>query len=156
LEAVPDGLQTRLGEGGALLSGGQGQRVRAGRALLRPGVRLAILDEPFRGLDREKRRVLLARAREFWKDATLLCITHDVGETLVFRRVLVIENGRVVEDGDPRQLAARAGSRYRTLLDAEADVLENMWGDPAWRHLQLSSGVVREEQKRRAAWPAIS
>jgi ABC-type bacteriocin/lantibiotic exporter with double-glycine peptidase domain len=156
LEAVPDGLQTRLGEGGALLSGGQGQRVRAGRALLRPGVRLAILDEPFRGLDREKRRVLLARAREFWKDATLLCITHDVGETLVFRRVLVIENGRVVEDGDPRQLAARAGSRYRTLLDAEADVLENLWGDPAWRHLQLSSGVVREEQKRRAAWPAIS
>ena len=156
LEALPDGLQTRLGEGGALLSGGQGQRVRAGRALLRPEVRLAILDEPFRGLDREKRRALLARAREFWKGATLLCITHDVGETLVFGRVLVIENGRVVEDGDPRQLAARPGSRYRALLNAEAEVLDNLWSDPAWRHLQISGGMLREEEKRRAAWPAIS
>ena len=51
LETLPDGLQTPLGEGGGLVSGGEGQRVRLGRGLLRPGVRLVILDEPFRGLD---------------------------------------------------------------------------------------------------------
>src|SRR5439155_19621964 len=117
LERLPDGLQTPLGEGGALVSGGEGQRVRFGRALLRPGVRLAILDEPFRGLDREKRRTLLARARDAWRGATLLCITHDVGETLGFERVVVVEGGRVVEDAAPAELAARAGSRYRALLD---------------------------------------
>src|SRR5207249_8550472 len=66
---------------GGLLSGGEGQRVRLGRAILRPGVRLVILDEPFRGLDREQRRELLTRARRLWKGVTLLCITHDVGET---------------------------------------------------------------------------
>ncbi len=67
LESLPSGLQTSLGEGGALVSGGEGQRVRLGRAMLRSDVRLVILDEPFRGLDRDKRRELLARARQFWQ-----------------------------------------------------------------------------------------
>ena len=77
LEKLPDGLQTQLGEGGALVSGGQGQRVRLGRAMLREEARLVILDEPFRGLERERRRRLLERARAYWRGATLLCITHD-------------------------------------------------------------------------------
>ena len=47
---LPEGFETVLGEGGALVSGGEGQRVRLGRAMLRDSVRLAILDEPFRGL----------------------------------------------------------------------------------------------------------
>src|SRR5262249_23217057 len=97
LPRLPDGLQTPLGDGGGLVSGGEGQRVRFGRALVRGRVRLAILDEPFRGLDREKRRELLQCARRAWRDATLLCVTHDVGETLDFERVLVIEGGRIVE-----------------------------------------------------------
>lgn len=144
LERLPDGLQTPLGEGGALVSGGEGQRVRFARGLLRPGVRLAILDEPFRGLDREKRRELLARAREHWRGATLLCVTHDVGETRSFPRVLVIEGGRLVEDGDPGELAARPGSRYRALLDAEDAVRSGLWSDPSWRRLRLEGGRLRE------------
>lgn len=63
LERLPDGLQTRLGEGGGLVSGGEGQRVRLGRGLLRRDARLVILDEPFRGLERERRRALIGRAR---------------------------------------------------------------------------------------------
>jgi ABC-type transport system involved in cytochrome bd biosynthesis fused ATPase/permease subunit len=64
LEKLPEGMQTELGESGGLVSGGEGQRVRLGRALLKRGVRLAVLDEPFRGLDRDQRRELLARARQ--------------------------------------------------------------------------------------------
>ena len=101
LERLPEGMQTALGEGGGLVSGGEGQRVRLGRALNRKDVRLAILDEPFRGLDRAKRRALLIQARVHWRDATMLCITHDVGETQAFERVLVIEDGRIVEDAAP-------------------------------------------------------
>ena len=63
LERLENGLQTPLGEGGGLVSGGEGQRVRLGRAMSRAGARLVILDEPFRGLDREKRRGLLKTAR---------------------------------------------------------------------------------------------
>lgn len=142
LEKLPDGLQTPLGEGGALVSGGEGQRVRLGRALLRTGVRLVILDEPFRGLGRAQRRELLARARRFWKDATLICITHDVGETRSFPRVLVIDGGKLVEDGVPGELAALPGSRYRSLLDADRVVREGLWSASGWRRIRLEGGQL--------------
>jgi ABC-type multidrug transport system fused ATPase/permease subunit len=144
LEQLPDGLQTPLGEGGALVSGGEGQRVRLARAMLRPGVRLAILDEPFRGLDRERRRELLKRARKLWRDATLLCITHDVSETKIFPRVVVIEQGRVVEDGPPLELMLDEGSRYRTLLEAEEAVMRGLWSKKEWRRLWLEGGQLTE------------
>ena len=147
LEKLPDGLQTTIGEGGALLSGGEGQRVRLGRAMLRPCVRLVILDEPFRGLDRERRRELLARARKLWSDATLLCITHDVGETTGFERVLVVDEGRIVEDGPPAELAARPHSRYRDLLEAEQEVREKLWASDEWRHLELDAGKLFEADR---------
>jgi ATP-binding cassette subfamily B protein len=151
LEKLPDGLQTSIGEGGGLLSGGEGQRVRLGRAMLKPGVRLAILDEPFRGLDRERRRDLLARARMLWREATLLCITHDVGETQDFERVLVIDEGRVVEDGPPADLARLPRSRYRDLLDAEEMVREKLWLSEEWRHLELDEGKLFELERRDSA-----
>jgi ABC-type bacteriocin/lantibiotic exporter with double-glycine peptidase domain len=144
LRKLPDGLQTQLGEGGGLVSGGEGQRVRLGRAILQPGTRLAILDEPFRGLDRERRRELLARARRLWQGSTLLCVTHDVGETLDFARVLVVEGGRIVEDGPPGELADRPGSRYRALLDAEREVREGLWESSVWRRLRMEGGRLSE------------
>jgi ABC-type bacteriocin/lantibiotic exporter with double-glycine peptidase domain len=153
LERLPDGMQTSLGEGGALVSGGEGQRVRLGRGMLRPDARLVILDEPFRGLDRARRRELLARARARWSAATLLCITHDVGETLGFGRVLVIEGGRVIEDGDPAALAADPASRYRALLDAEAALRDGLWSSPAWRRLRLEGGQLREVERDEGGAP---
>jgi ATP-binding cassette subfamily B protein len=146
LEKLPDGLQTPLGEGGALVSGGEGQRVRLGRAMLRPGVRLVILDEPFRGLDRERRREMLTRAQELWRDVTLICITHDVGETISFERVLVIEHGRIVEDDAPACLFERPDSRYRALLEAEEAVREGLWSGDTWRRLRLEGGRLVEDQ----------
>ena len=128
------------GEGGGLISGGEGQRVRLGRAFMRPRARLVILDEPFRGLDREKRRQLLERVRAVWRRATLLCITHDVSETRRFERVLVIDGGRIVEDGAPADLAGNPGSRYRALLDAEEAVRSDIWSNRIWRRLRLGAG----------------
>jgi ATP-binding cassette subfamily B protein len=147
LEKLPDGLQTSLGEGGGLVSGGEGQRVRLGRALLRPGVRLVILDEPFRGLDHEQRQELLARARHLWQEATLLCITHDVGATQAFEQALVVEGGRLVDDGAPAALAARSCSRYRALLDAEVAVRERLWSGHVWRRLRLEGGQLVDGHK---------
>lgn len=151
LENLPHGMQTKLGEGGALVSGGEGQRVRLARALLRPGVRLAILDEPFRGLDREKRSHLLARVRELWRDCTLFCVTHDIEETRGFDRVLVVEHGRIVEDGAPQELCAAPQSRYAQLLDAEARARAGLWSGPVWRHIRIHSGRVVEEIPQPAA-----
>lgn len=144
LERLPDGAATPLGEGGGLVSGGEGQRVRFGRALLRPGVRLVILDEAFRGLDLDQRRILLQRARELWRDATLLSISHDLTETLAFERVLVLEEGRIVEDGDPRTLSEDRESRFARMLAAEYQVREGLWSGGDWRRLRLEDGILTQ------------
>jgi ABC-type transport system involved in cytochrome bd biosynthesis fused ATPase/permease subunit len=144
LSTLPDGLATVLGEGGGFVSGGEGQRVRLGRALLKPKVRLALLDEPFRGLDRDHRRRLLATARQHWQSATLLCVTHDIAETLDFPRVLVIEDGQIVEDGSPQSLMADVESRYSALNAANAAMNQEIWGSEQWRRIQVEAGRVQE------------
>jgi ABC-type bacteriocin/lantibiotic exporter with double-glycine peptidase domain len=132
IERLPGGLETPLGEGGGLVSGGEGQRVRFARALLRSNVRLVILDEPFRGLDSEQRHALLTRARERWRDATLIFISHDIQEAMAFERVLVMEHGTIVEDGH--------GPRLRAMLDAEHAIREEFWEGADWRRLRLDNG----------------
>jgi ATP-binding cassette subfamily B protein len=124
-----------LGERGWLLSGGEAQLVRLGRAVAQRDVRLAVLDEPFRGLDRDRRQALLARVRAWWPGATLIFVTHDVADTLGFDRVLLVEAGQVIEDGPPAELSARSGSGYRALLDAEQAVDAGFEG--AWRRVRL-------------------
>jgi ABC-type multidrug transport system fused ATPase/permease subunit len=145
LEALPEGLQTSLGEGGGLVSGGQGQRVRLARAMLRSNVRLAILDEPFRGLDRERRARLLQESRRLWASITLLCVTHDVVQTQDFDRVLVIEGGRIVENGPPGELLARETSRYAQLVRADYENHRLLWRGGAWRHWWLADGQLQEK-----------
>jgi ABC-type transport system involved in cytochrome bd biosynthesis fused ATPase/permease subunit len=139
---LPLGTQSPLGEGGALVSGGEGQRVRLGRALLQTGARLALLDEPARGLDRATRRSVMEQARKAWQEQTLLAVTHDVSDTLDLPRVLVMENGTIVEDGNPQKLAADPDSRYRALLDAEEAVRRGLWASSKWRRLRLSDGKL--------------
>ncbi|MEI7988163.1 MAG: ATP-binding cassette domain-containing protein [Chloroflexota bacterium] len=146
LSKLPDGMQTALGESGGLVSGGEGQRVRLGRAMLRKSARLVILDEPFRGLDREKRRKLLAMARQYWHSATLICVTHDVSETQTFERVLVIENGHVAEDDLPATLLENPDSRYRALMEAEEAVRVGLWASSGWRRLWLENGQLKETE----------
>ena len=144
LETLPDGMQTPLGEGGALVSGGEGQRVRFARALFREAG-LVILDEPFRNLDHESRRRLLRRARAAWQGQTLLCITHDIAETSGFDRVMVIEDGHVVEEGSPASLRLKTDSRYAQLLRAEQEVRSGLWSSGLWRRIRLESGRIVDE-----------
>lgn len=144
LEHLPDGLATELGEAGGMLSGGEGQRTRVGRALGRQRARLVILDEPFRGLDLATRRELLVMVRQWWGDATLLWVTHDIAETERFGRVLVVDGGRIVEDGDPAELGSRSGTRYAALVRGDRELRATEWSGARWRHVWLADGKVRE------------
>ena len=141
LETLPDGMQGEVGEAGVRLSGGQGQRVRLARALLREPCRLVLLDEPFRGLERERRRELLGRARARWKDATVILVSHDVSDTLDLDRVLVVDGGRIVEDGSPRELV-KIDSRYRELAEADAALRAETWASGRFRNIYMRGGVV--------------
>ncbi len=135
LESMERGLQTSLGESGRRVSGGEGQRVRFGRALRRERADLVLLDEAFRGLGRPQRQRLLRQAREHWQKATLLYATHDVGATLGFDRVLVLDRGTLVEAGSPLQLAQEE-SQYARLLGAANDLPASAWG-PEWRRWRV-------------------
>jgi ATP-binding cassette subfamily B protein len=145
---LPQGIRTPLGDGGALLSGGEGQRVRFGRALLRGDARLVVLDEPFRGLARAERSELLVRAREVWRASTMLCVTHDVVDTRGFDRVIVIDGGAVVEEGVPGELLRRPRSRYATLVGSQSAIRDRMGRAGGWREVRLTGGrletVTRE------------
>jgi ATP-binding cassette subfamily B protein len=148
ISSLPDDGNCPLGEGGGLVSGGEGQRVRLARALQRDNVRLAMLDEPFRGLDRETRHRLLLRCREQWADATLFFISHDLFESLAFDRVLVVENGEIVENDNPRVLMHDGASRYRALLEAEEELKDSFISRIPWRFLRMHKGRLHESESR--------
>lgn len=145
IDKLVDGFHTALGESGALVSGGEGQRIRIARAILRPNVRLAVLDEPFRGLDRETRHLLLRRLRAAWRDATLFFVSHEIAETKSFDRVLVIQHGTVVEDGAPATLAKTPGSHYAALLAREAELKQRLLEGADWRRVRMEQGVLTEQ-----------
>ena len=146
LERMPDGLQTALGEGGRLVSGGEGQRVRIARAMMRKDAGLVLLDEPFRGLERSMRSTLLDRTRAWWMRSTLLCVTHDVGSALDFDRVVVVDGGTIVEQGRPSDLLAQRAGRFYELFEAEKRLHERGWHASAWRKLRVEDGVVNEAE----------
>jgi len=74
----------------------------------------------------------------------MLCVTHDIAETQNFDRVLVVENGRVCENGAPSELRRKPRSRYRALLDAEAEVRQQLWTGIEWRRISLHAGRITE------------
>jgi ATP-binding cassette subfamily B protein len=141
LGRLPDGLATVAGEGGAGFSGGEGQRLRVGRGLRRPDPALVLLDEAFRGLDRPSRRRMAAEALARWQGATILMVSHDLDSCRAFPRVLVIEGGRIVEDGAPADLLTQGGA-FARLVSAEADLQSQRWTDPAWRRWRVGEGRV--------------
>ena len=101
-----------------MVSDGEAQRVRVARALGRPAASLVVLDEPFRGLEAERRRHLLARLRETWARSTVLCATHDLADTLGFDQVIILDHGRIVAHGPPDDLLADPHGPFARLVDA--------------------------------------
>ena len=136
------GLLSPAGAEGRLLSGGEGQRLRLARALLQEAPLLALLDEPFRGLEAEARRQLLAETRSRWRDSTLIWVTHDIAEAAQFGRVLVIEDGRIAEDGAPADLLA-CDSHLARLMRAQTQTDAALWGGSEWRRLRVEGGRVQ-------------
>jgi ATP-binding cassette subfamily B protein len=145
---APEGLRSLIGEAGVTLSGGEGQRTRFARGLVRENPRFVVLDEPFRGLDHSARKEFLALSRRRWRNATMICVTHDIAETLEFDRVIVLRDGRVIEDGAPHTLSEVLTSAYRRLLDAERVACRDTWGAAMWRRVRLEKGAIANRKAR--------
>jgi ATP-binding cassette subfamily B protein len=125
LETLPRGLDTVLSrefEGGADLSGGQWQRVALARALaaVRGGAGLLILDEPTAALDVRAETELFDRFLELTRDVTTVLVSHRLSSVRRADRIVVIDGGRVAEDGTHDQLMRRGG-RYAAMFSLQAE-----------------------------------
>jgi ATP-binding cassette subfamily B protein len=108
LRKLPDGLDTYLGEGGARLSGGQRQRVAIARALLRDSP-LLLLDEATSSLDAESERLVQASLERLFEQRTTIVIAHRLATVRAANRIVVMEEGRIIEEGNHDSLSARSG-----------------------------------------------
>jgi ATP-binding cassette subfamily B protein len=108
LRALPDGLDTYMGEGGARLSGGQRQRIAIARALLR-NAPLLLLDEATSALDAESERLVQDALDHLMADRTTIVIAHRLATVRAADRIVVMDQGRIVEEGTHTELAARGG-----------------------------------------------
>ena len=121
VEALPNGLDTELGENGRDLSGGERQRLAIARALLKDAPVL-VLDEPTSDLDPVNERLVLDAIRGLKRDQTIIVISHRLTTVRWTDRILVLKDGRIVETGDHDGLLARDGV-YAQLFHRQQDEL---------------------------------
>jgi ATP-binding cassette subfamily B protein len=108
LRALPEGLDTYMGEGGARLSGGQRQRIAIARALLRDAP-LLLLDEATSALDAESERLVQDALDRLMEHRTTIVIAHRLATVRAADRIVVMDEGRIVEEGTHANLSARGG-----------------------------------------------
>ncbi|GGA53394.1 ABC transporter transmembrane domain-containing protein [Sphingomonas psychrolutea] len=121
LRKLPEGLDTYLGEGGARLSGGQRQRVAIARALLRDAP-ILLLDEATSALDAESERLVQQALERLMSTRTTLVIAHRLATVRAARRIIVMNDGRIVESGSHGTLVDQNGlyARLASLQFSEA------------------------------------
>ncbi|WP_165321784.1 ABC transporter transmembrane domain-containing protein [Rhizorhabdus phycosphaerae] len=121
LRELPQGLDTFLGEAGARLSGGQRQRIAIARALLRDA-RLLLLDEATSALDAESEKLVQDALERLMEGRTTIVIAHRLATVRAADRILVMDQGRIVEEGDHASLSAQDGlyARLARLQFSEA------------------------------------
>lgn len=118
IASLPHGYRTNLGEGGSLLSGGQRQRISIARALLREP-ELLILDEATSALDSENERQLQQTLDQVLRNHTSIVIAHRLSTVVNADRIVVLDGGRIVEQGTHHELMTRSG-RYKQLVELQS------------------------------------
>jgi ATP-binding cassette subfamily B protein len=120
--ALKEGLDTQLGgwfQDGVELSGGQWQKIALARAFMRKEADILVLDEPTAALDAEAEHAVFERFRRLARDRTTLLVSHRFPTVRMADRILVLEQGRIVESGTHAELVAKNG-RYAHLFALQA------------------------------------
>jgi len=117
IETLPEGLATLVGDRGVKLSGGQRQRIAIARAFLKDAP-ILLLDEATAALDTESEEAIRDALGRLMKGRTVIAIAHRLATVRSFDRVVVLKDGRVIEDGSPDRLMRTQG-HYRRLVMQE-------------------------------------
>lgn len=118
IRSLPSGYDTVVGEKGYRLSGGERQRLAVARALLKDA-ELIILDEPTSQLDAETELLMKATTAELFSDRAVLTIAHRLSTILDSDRILVRQDGQVIEEGKHEELIMLADGRYAALYNTQ-------------------------------------
>jgi len=118
IASLPDGYDTIVGERGYRLSGGERQRLAVARALLKDAD-LIVLDEPTSQLDAETEALIKETTRRLFVEKAVLTIAHRLSTIIDADRILVLHNGRIIEEGTHSTLMALPGGRYAALYEAQ-------------------------------------
>lgn len=118
IQQLPDGLDTMVGERGVKLSGGQRQRIAIARAILKDAP-ILVLDEATSALDSTSEKLIQASLEELMDGRTSIVIAHRLSTIAKLDRIIVLENGKIVEDGTHHELLAGNGI-YATLWSRQS------------------------------------
>ena len=118
IEALADGYDTMVGQGGLALSGGQRQRIGIARAIVR-NARVLIMDEPSSGLDSESERLVFEGLRNLQKGRTTFVIAHRLSTIRHADQILVLDQGRIVERG-PHDALVQRGGLYARMAELQS------------------------------------
>jgi len=121
ISALPNGIETVVGERGVKLSGGQRQRIAIARAFLKDSP-LLLLDEATSALDGDSEEAIREALARLMQGRTVIAIAHRLSTVRNFDRILVLQNGEIVQDGSPDQLVKSNGV-YRNLVMREMNRL---------------------------------
>ena len=116
LEQEGKGLNLWLGDGGRPLSGGEQRRLGLARILLN-NAPILLLDEPTEGLDRETERQILRLILQHAENKTLIIVTHRLSSIEQFDKICVIDNGRLIEEGDYNSLITKENGFFKRLIE---------------------------------------
>ena len=116
VQALPEGLETRVGEGGNMLSGGQKQRVSIARAFLK-NAPILIMDEATSALDSKTEQQVVEAMNRLREGRTCITVAHRLGSVMEANRVFVMSAGKVIEEGSPQKLIQMKGFFYRAAKD---------------------------------------
>lgn len=120
VERLPNGYDTMIGENGSRLSGGERQRISIARALLKDAP-IVLLDEATASLDVENETHVQAALSELLQDKTVLVIAHRMRTVDNADKIVVLEDGRVAEQGSPAELRERPEGEYRRMLELQRE-----------------------------------